>query len=138
MKFQCQQSGKCCVSHGDHGFVYLTDHDVERLEKHLGIPARDFVIAPEFEYTRFSKTGGRFKVLANNGQKCQFLKGHQCGVYEARPTQCRSWPFFPEHMDPKKWDAVAEFCPGIGKGEELGILEPLDIVATQAAADKLY
>ncbi len=49
---------------------------------------------------------------------CLFLKGKQCGVYEARPIQCRTWPFWPEVMSPKAWNKeVVSFCPGVGKGK---------------------
>lgn len=47
-----------------------------------------------------------------------FLEGKQCSVYEARPTQCRTWPFWPENMDAKTWDEdVVSYCPGVGKGK---------------------
>lgn len=48
---------------------------------------------------------------------CQFLKGKACSIYEARPTQCRTWPFWPEVMNAKTWAKdVVSFCPGVGKG----------------------
>ena len=48
---------------------------------------------------------------------CMFLKDKKCSVYEARPTQCRTWPFWPEVMPAKAWKKeVLAFCPGIGKG----------------------
>ena len=41
----------------------------------------------------------------------------RCGVYQARPTQCRTWPFWPENMNSKSWkENVLNFCPGISKG----------------------
>jgi Fe-S-cluster containining protein len=42
---------------------------------------------------------------------------NRCSVYEGRPDQCRTWPFWPEVMDAKTWKKeVAAFCPGVGKG----------------------
>jgi Fe-S-cluster containining protein len=50
-------------------------------------------------------------------QDCLFLVGKRCSVYQARPTQCRTWPFWPENMKPSVWRAeVAPFCAGVGKG----------------------
>lgn len=50
--------------------------------------------------------------------ECLFLKDRACTVYEGRPTQCRTWPFWPENMGAKSWDLeVASYCPGAGKGE---------------------
>ena len=48
---------------------------------------------------------------------CMFLRGKMCGVYEGRPAQCRTWPFWPEVMGAKAWaKEVKAFCPGVGKG----------------------
>jgi Fe-S-cluster containining protein len=49
---------------------------------------------------------------------CMFLKNKSCSIYEARPTQCRTWPFWPEVMNSKSWAKdVVSFCPGVGKGK---------------------
>jgi len=51
---------------------------------------------------------------------CRFLDPvtkKRCLVYEARPAQCRTWPFWPENMNARAWDReVVAFCPGVGKG----------------------
>lgn len=51
--------------------------------------------------------------------ECAFLvNGNRCGVYDARPIQCRTWPFWPEVMNAKTWNKeVKTFCPGVGKGK---------------------
>lgn len=109
VRFACQGSGKCCVSRGAHGFVYLTLADRRRLAHALGIPTRQFTR----EYC--VKTDGLFH-LRDDGPDCRFLDDRRCAVYEARPTQCRTWPFWPENMGAKAWSAVAAYCPGVGKG----------------------
>ena len=39
-----------------------------------------------------------------------------CAVYEARPFQCRSYPFWRELLASKKaWREAARSCPGIGR-----------------------
>jgi uncharacterized protein len=38
IKFECQGSGKCCVSHGEYGFVYVTASDRKKMAKLVGIP----------------------------------------------------------------------------------------------------
>ena len=49
---------------------------------------------------------------------CMFLKNKGCTVYEARPNQCRTWPFWPELMNAKAWKSeVRTFCPGVGQGK---------------------
>lgn len=112
VKFECQQSGKCCVSRGGYGYVYLTLADRKRMASHLGLTLSAF----QKEYC--SKTDGFFHLKEEATRtKCVFLKGAGCSIYEARPTQCRTWPFWPENMSPKAWSLeVATFCPGVGKG----------------------
>jgi Fe-S-cluster containining protein len=109
LRFACQGSGRCCVSRDDYGYVYLTLADRRRLAATLGIPTRQFTR----QYC--AKTDGFFH-LDNREPDCMFLEGTACSVYEGRPTQCRTWPFWPENMKAKQWSAIAEFCPGVGQG----------------------
>lgn len=119
IRFECQGSGKCCVSHGEYGFVYVTASDRKKMAKLLGIPT------VEFTRKHCSKVEGLFRL--NDGpsddpkdptaKPCTFLKNKRCTIYEARPMQCRTWPFWPETMSAKAWAKdVAAFCPGVGKG----------------------
>ena len=42
--------------------------------------------------------------------------GGGCSVYEARPLQCRAFPFWQSMLSSwKNWKAAAEGCPGIGR-----------------------
>lgn len=116
VRFECQGTGRCCVSRGSVGYVYLTLADRRRLARHFQIPTR------EFTRRYCSKTDGHFHLNDTDGP-CQFLDGTQCSVYEARPTQCRTWPFWPENMRPKVWSQVAAFCPGVGKGRKYEAVE---------------
>jgi Fe-S-cluster containining protein len=113
LKFECQGSGKCCTSHGEYGFVFLTKADRQRMAKHLGIPTR------EFTKDYCEKTQGFFHLREDLGNPdCLFLKKKRCSIYAARPTQCRTWPFWPEVLNAKTWSKeVASFCPGVGKGK---------------------
>lgn len=65
------------------------------------------------------KTDGftHLKEIKKNGD-CQFLSKKKCSVYKARPTQCRTWPFWSENMNAKTWNTeISNFCPGVGKGK---------------------
>lgn len=111
VRFECQQSGKCCVSHGEYGFVYLTLKDRQNIAKELGLTTRAFTA----EYC--SKTDGVFHIADKGGPTCTFLKNKMCTIYKVRPTQCRTWPFWPETMGAKAWKKdVVQFCPGVNKG----------------------
>ena len=40
-----------------------------------------------------------------------------CSIYPVRPSQCRSWPFWPENLrSSTAWQRAAVTCPGMAKG----------------------
>lgn len=113
LRFQCQGSGKCCTSHGEYGFVYLTPQDRKEMADFLGMTVA------MFSKLHCQRTQGVWHLKEDpKNPDCQFLKGKKsCSIYEARPTQCRTWPFWPEVMNAKTWAKdVVSFCPGVGKG----------------------
>lgn len=110
LRFECQSSGKCCTSRGAYGYVYLTAEDRNRFAKYFGMTTAAFV------REHCETTGGNVH-LKNPETDCAFLRGRKCSVYEARPVQCRTWPFWPENLHAKTWTSeIASFCPGVGKG----------------------
>jgi uncharacterized protein len=111
IQFECQGSGKCCTSRGAYGYVYLTPDDRKRFAKYFGMTSAAFT-------RKHCKTTGGHVHLNNPDKDCSFLRGKRCSVYEARPSQCRTWPFWPENLNAKAWNReVKTFCPGVGKGK---------------------
>lgn len=122
VRFNCRPDcGKCCTRHGDYDYVYLDRADVKRLAAHFDMP----VVAFRAKWTK--KDDGH-TVLRMDGPACPFLDGTRCSVYGARPSQCGTFPFWPENLaTPAAWDALGEFCPGVGDGE----LIPLHAIREQ-------
>ena len=113
IKFQCQGSSNCCVSRGSYGYVYLSNKDILKLSKFTKLKYEDFISLYCDQTDGFT----HFKERNKNG-KCQFLNNKKCSIYKARPTQCRTWPFWSENMKVKTWNEdIAKFCPGINKGK---------------------
>lgn len=111
IRFECQGTGQCCTSRGGYGFVYLSLKDRQVFAKYFKLSTRDFTR----KYC--AKTGGWYH-LKEFRKECRFLEDKKCTVYEARPTQCRTWPFWPENMNARAWNRdVVAFCPGVGKGK---------------------
>lgn len=107
LKFKCTGCGKCCT--GSPGYVYLSEPDVYRLADHLQMSAKDFL-------EQYARKEDDVYVLRDRpgSYDCTFLKNNQCSVYEARPTQCRTFPWWAYHLnDRKDWEAAAERCEGI-------------------------
>ena len=112
IRFECQGSSNCCVSRESYGYVYLSNKDILRLSKFTKLKYDDFI------KLYCDKTDGftHFKEKKKKS-KCIFLDKKKCSVYEARPIQCRTWPFWKENMNTKKWNKeISKFCPGINKG----------------------
>jgi Fe-S-cluster containining protein len=123
LRFECQGEGKCCASRGEYGYVYLSFNDRRRLAAHFGITATEFTI----RYTQ--KEDGLYQ-LKYAGRDCPFFADKRCSVYEARPWQCRTWPFWPENMNRTVWESeVASYCPGAGKGRLYSAEEIEEIIA---------
>ena len=114
IKFECQGSGKCCVSRGTYGFVYLSEKDIKRFSKYFKLSIKKF----KKKYCQI--TDGFIHLIEKselNGD-CIFLKNKKCSVYISRPSQCRTWPFWNENMNVKLWNEdISINCPGIGKGK---------------------
>ena len=114
IKFKCQGSSNCCVSRGTYGYVYLTKNDLLRFSKYFKISTLLF----KKKYCQYSDGYMHLKEVNKNGN-CIFLKEKKCTIYNARPTQCRTWPFWKENMNAKNWsNNIKNFCPGIGKGKK--------------------
>ena len=133
IRFQCQGSSKCCVSRGSYGYVYLSMKDLQKISKYFKISMCIF----KKKYCDTTNGLLHFKETKKNGN-CQFLKKNKCSIYEARPTQCRTWPFWKENINPKKWNKeIINFCPGIGKGEIINFSKIKKIVNQDVINDNI-
>ena len=120
LSFSCTRCGDCCT--GVPGYVWVELTEIEALAKHLGLSVDSF----GERYLR--KVGRRYSLIEKPGGDCVFFdKG--CSVYPARPTQCRTFPFWRSNLKSERaWDEIADECPGIGQGklfpvEEIEVLK---------------
>ena len=121
LRFQCTQCGNCCT--GDPGYVWVNKQEIESLAAETG---ESDVEAFEHMYVR--KIGIRKSLREFANGDCVFFdtETRSCSVYEARPRQCRTWPFWDSNLrTPTHWKETCENCPGCGKGK-LYQLEEID------------
>jgi len=113
LKFECTQCSKCCRF--DPGYVFLSYNDLDRLIKFFKLSETEFID----KYCRKVDMGekNRLSLLEKGNFDCIFWSNGGCEIYEARPLQCRSYPFWkPFLINKKDWDAESESCPGMNQG----------------------
>ena len=124
LRFECTQCGDCCT--GTPGYVWLNKQEIE------AIAARLELTVPEFERRHVRKVGIRKTLDEHANGDCTLFDPvtRKCTVYEDRPRQCRTWPFWDSTIrSPRAWQETCDVCPGCGQGD----LVPLEQVQAQAA-----
>jgi Fe-S-cluster containining protein len=101
----CQ--GHCCT--GESGHIWVSRPEIKTISKALGIPQRVFI-------KKFTRSDGRRTSLTEKPWKdgqlaCSFFDGH-CTIYNSRPEQCRTFPFWPRYKRRNLQELLDE-CPGV-------------------------
>ena len=124
LRFECSQCGDCCT--GAEGYVWVNQAEIDAMSARLQISSDVF----EKQFVR--RIGVRRSLTERPGGDCVLLDAETrgCTVYEDRPRQCRTWPFWNSNLkSAASWDEAAESCPGCNKGD----LVPLEKIQEQAA-----
>ncbi len=108
LPFACTQCGECCHGRGGYQYVYVNEEERRRLAEHLGLGMEAF----QERYTVLDEDG--YPTLRFQDGHCVFLDGKRCVVHEAKPVQCRTWPFWVELLEDEDTyrREVLDFCPG--------------------------
>jgi Fe-S-cluster containining protein len=113
LRFQCQRCSRCCRI--DPGYVFLTEADLAALLLATGFPRDRFLE----EYCRWVPVNGYLYLSLKEkpNYDCIFWEGGGCLVYEHRPIQCKSYPFWETFLlSIEQWEALKASCPGVGLG----------------------
>jgi uncharacterized protein len=127
LRFTCTRCGHCCT--GEPGFVWVSDDEID-------------AIAAFRRQTRgeilglYTKVAQRKRSLREkeNGDCVFYEQGAGCTIYDVRPRQCRTWPFWESNIrSPQAWEGTTRICPGSGQGE----LIPADEITRRLKVIKL-
>ena len=108
IRFECRRCGECCT--GDPGTVYIGPEEILPIAEALGVTKTAFISQYLYPYK------DSFSVGEDKQGRC-LLFNDGCKVYEVRPLQCRTFPFWFDNMrSESRWAQVVQSCPGIGQG----------------------
>ena len=128
LKFKCTGCGDCCT--GAPGYVWVNKEEIAAIAARIDMEVEAF----ESKYVRM--VGVRKSLVEFANGDCVFFDNQtrKCKVYEARPRQCRTWPFWDSNLKSEEaWASTCEVCPGSGKGKLYQLAE----IQQQAAVMRL-
>ena len=126
LRFKCTGCGKCCT--GTPGYVFLSPSDLTALLSHFQLPEEEF-------FKRYIRiVDGQPALIDTPGSDaCVFLDKEKCSVYEARPIQCRTFPWWIHTIQtPENWADAAARCEGINHPD--APLVPAEEIATHCTS----
>ena len=102
-------AGNCCI--GESGYIWINAQEIKKLALDLKLSVEDL----KFKY--LNKFGYKYSIkevqLGENNYACCFfnLEKKQCSIYESRPSQCRTFPFWDYFKENE--EEVYKECPAI-------------------------
>ncbi|HPG10470.1 MAG TPA: YkgJ family cysteine cluster protein [Chitinophagaceae bacterium] len=102
-KIDCLECANCCKNYSPR----FKTPDIKRLSKHLRMKESDFIE----QYLRVDEDGD----FVSKSSPCPFLgDDNHCSIYEARPSDCRRFPYTDEDVLIKRKELTLKnstFCP---------------------------
>lgn len=134
LRFECTMCGNCCS--GPPGFVLFAEDEGRAIAARLGISRERFLA----EYTEATPRGrSLIEKPGAHGLDCVFLDRDAvpgkavCGIYEDRPSQCKTWPFWPALLASRDdWVRAKRTCPGLDSGR---LHTPVEIRVVRARSE---
>jgi len=114
LRFECTRCSKCCRH--DPGYVFLSANDIVQLLEATQMKKDELIkkICRVIDINGFRRLSLREK----DNFDCIFWEEDGCRVYENRPLQCRSYPFWSHCLESlQTWNNMSQECPGVNRGK---------------------
>jgi Fe-S-cluster containining protein len=101
--------GNCCI--GESGYIWVSPTEMVEMAEHLNQELS------EFKKQSLDKIGYKYSIkelqISDNSFACKFfdLSKKQCSIYEVRPSQCRTFPFW-EYFKTNS-EELRQECPAV-------------------------
>lgn len=112
LPFRCTGCGNCCT--GPSGYVWVSEEEIAQIAELRQTSIGEIRIF----HTRL--VGQRVSLTEFANGDCTFFdpQTRKCSIYSARPTQCRTWPFWRSNLQSQEvWEKVQAICPGSQVGD---------------------
>jgi Fe-S-cluster containining protein len=117
LRFSCLRCSACCRY--ESGYVFLGREDLDRLAGALVMNREDFM-KTWCRWVPGSRGTEYLSLKEKPNYDCIFWKDG-CTVYQNRPLQCRTYPFWDSIMiSASAWENAGRECPGMDQGEWRG------------------
>lgn len=107
ISFSCTQCSYCCRH--EPGFVFLYEKDLPNISKKLNLDDESFIK----KYCRWVDLNDGYEYLSlveTKNYDCIFWNG-ACSIYEARPLQCKAFPFWVDALNSiDSWAIITADC----------------------------
>lgn len=126
LRFECVPGCTACCAIPGHVFVH--ESEIREMANYFSMTVEDFTQARLRHYN-----GDVYMFNFPDYLPCIYLTETGCSIYQVRPIQCRTYPFWPENLSNAfVWKNQKKMCPGIDNGRMYTIDEITDIAAEAA------
>ena len=109
LRFGCTRCGRCCT--GAPGYVWMNKNEIHDVARFLKITDDEFLK----HYCR--RVMFKISLLEHPNGDCVFFTPAGCRIYNVRPEQCTTFPFWDYNIEsPASWENAKTRCPGTGQG----------------------
>jgi len=101
--------GACCI--GESGYIWVKRDEIEDIASYLNLSLEEF--AQKYLIRAKNRYSLKEYKVDGLGYSCIFFDTNKrlCKIYEVRPKQCRSFPFWDTFRE--NTDELIKECPGV-------------------------